>query len=160
MTAGTSLSSSLEDYLEAIYLQGLAGVPVRPKELITRLGVTGPSVTEALHVLTEKKLINYIPYGPITLTSNGETAAREIYHRHETLKRFFIEILGVEEELAEESACKLEHSTSTNLIRRLVLYTRFAREDLGSGQLGVAERFQQYLQQQKRCAPPEKGPAS
>ena len=141
------LSPSLEDYLETVYLLGRDGSSVRPKEIITRLGVTGPSVTEALHALTGKNLINYTPYGTITLTHHGERVAREIYHRHATLKRFFVEVLGIDEQLAEEGACKMEHSATADLIRRLVIYTRFTKTAPDDHQQNVAESFKQYLQQ-------------
>jgi DtxR family Mn-dependent transcriptional regulator len=149
MTAKEMLSASLEDYIKAIYLLGRDGVSVRPKEIIARLGVTGPSVTEALHLLKNRQLIHYVPYGPITLTAKGAQVAQEVYHRHETMKRFFIEVLGLDEQVAEEGACKMEHSASADLIQRVVLYTRFVRENHDDPQLGVIERFHRYLQRQE-----------
>ncbi len=50
MIGNETLSASLEDYIETIYLIGSENNSVRPKEIIARLGVTGPSVTEALHL--------------------------------------------------------------------------------------------------------------
>ncbi len=150
MTTKEALSASLEDYIEAIYLLGRDGNSVRPKEIIARLGVTGPSVTEALHLLKDKKLIGYVPYGPIRLTAMGEEVAQDVYHRHETLKQFFTEVLGLEEQLAEEGACKMEHLASADLIRRVVLYTRIVKEEHNDPQAGVVERFKRYLQQQEQ----------
>ena len=149
MTTKEALSASLEDYIKAIYLLGRDGDSVRPKEIIARLGVTGPSVTEALHLLKEKNLISYVPYGPIRLTARGKQIAQEVYHRHETMKRFFIEVLGLEEQLAEEGACRMEHAASSDLIQRVVLYTRFVKENHDDPHKDVVERFQRYLQQQK-----------
>lgn len=157
MTAREVLSASLEDYIEAIYLLERDGASVRPKEIIARLGVTGPSVTEALHLLKDKNLVSYVPYGPITLTARGEQVAQAVYHRHETLKRFFMEVLGLEEALAEEGACKMEHSASADLIRRVVLYTRFVKENQGDADGGAVERFQRYLRQYEQAPAVEEG---
>ncbi len=150
MIGNETLSASLEDYIETIYLIGSENNSVRPKEIIARLGVTGPSVTEALHLLKEKGLILYAPYGPVTLTKQGEEIARGVYYRHLTLKRFFIEVLGLDEDLAEEGACRMEHSASADLIHRVVVYTRFAKEDCCENQQScVAQRFKAYLLQQE-----------
>ncbi len=49
-----NLSASLEDYLEAIYLVSRDQGKARSKEIMKRLGVSGPSVTEALQLLKDK----------------------------------------------------------------------------------------------------------
>lgn len=149
MTVKQKLSASLEDYIETIYLLGSGGEEVRPKDIIARLGVTGPSVTEALRLLSEKKLVHYIPYGAVTLTEQGHCIAQEVYHRHKTLKRFFVEILGIDETVAEKGACEMEHVASPNLVYRLVLYTSFVQKNLCENPQGVVERFKQFVEQRE-----------
>ena len=92
---------------------------------MNHLGVSGPSVTEALQVLSEKGLVHYEPYGPITLTPKGEAAARDVLYRHGALKDFFVSVLGIDEKTADEGACKMEHAASPKIIERLVKYTRY-----------------------------------
>ncbi len=105
-----ALSESLEDYLEAIYhIVGQKGA-ARAKDIADRLGVTNASVTGALHSLAEKELINYVPYDVITLTSGGEEIARAVVERHEMLFDFFRNVLHVDEGVAQECACRMEHA--------------------------------------------------
>ena len=60
------LSVSLEDYIEEIYIQILKNGNAKVTEIANKLNVKKASVTGALNVLSEKKLINYAHYSPIT----------------------------------------------------------------------------------------------
>ncbi len=119
MTKAIRLSASLEDYLEAIFRVVSEKGGVRAKDIAARVGVKAGSVTGALQSLAEKKLINYAPYEVITLTSEGLHKARQIIRRHEVLKDFFVDVLGVEEAIADEGACKLEHDIPKVIFERL-----------------------------------------
>jgi DtxR family transcriptional regulator, Mn-dependent transcriptional regulator len=121
------LSASLEDYLEAIYHCRDANNAVRSKMIQKRLAVSGASVTEACQQLREKGLVNYAPYEAITLTPLGESCALEVVFRHETLRDFFIEVLKVDPDIADEGACKMEHVVSTAIVDRMIKYTRYLR---------------------------------
>lgn len=135
------LSASLEDYLEAIYLIIKERGTARSKEIMSHLSVSGPSVTEALQLLSEKGLVNYQPYEPITLTTHGEELAKEVLHRHETLRNFFIDVLGIDRKTADEGACRMEHAASANIIERMVQYTRYLKDECAGNNC-----FQEYLQ--------------
>mgnify|MGYP006279334953 CR=1 FL=1 len=118
----TQLSASQEDYLEAIFQVQREKTTVRAKDIAARLEVTGASVTGALHALSEKALIHYAPYGSVTLTSRGRRVAADIVRRHQALRDFFVRVLGVDEETAQVSACRMEHALSDVLLDRLVAY--------------------------------------
>lgn len=139
------LSASLEDYLEAIYLCSQAHGEARSKEIMERLGVSGPSVTEALRLLSEKGLVNYTRYEAITLTEQGTILARDVLYRHETLRDFFIEVLGVDHQTADEGACRMEHAVSPNIIERMVNYTHYLRKVPWNRGCAKKDCFQDYL---------------
>ena len=142
------LSASLEDYLETIYLICREKGAARSKDIMEHLSVSGPSVTEALQLLSEKKLVNYTPYDPITLTTKGEEAAKDVFYRHETLRRFFIDVLGVDPETADDGACKMEHVASPIIIERMVQYTNYLRHEK-EGQEWIRDSgFAEYLKNQ------------
>ena len=84
---------------------------VRSVDIADALGVTKPSVSYAVKRLKESGYINMEANGPITLATPGRKIAKRIYERHKALTTF-LEILGVEPELAEEDACKIEHDIS------------------------------------------------
>ena len=141
--AAGNLSSSLEDYLEAIFNLTAAGEVARSKDIADSLKVAKSSVTGALKALAEKKLINYKPYGYVTLTLPGRAAARQIAQKHNIIKSFFVEILGVDDTLAQEAACKAEHALGAGIIRRLLDFTEFVthRNANGSNLAGEFRRF-------------------
>ena len=124
------LSVSLEDYIEEIYNQVLKNGQAKVTAIAETLNVKKASVTGALNSLSEKKLINYAPYSPITLTSKGEKIAKSILIKHENLSEFFMEVLGIEKEEALETACKMEHIVSDKLFDNMVKLTQYVKSDL------------------------------
>ena len=127
MKEKTDLSASLEDYIEAIYHIIEIKLVARSKEIATRLDVSRASVTEALRALSKKGLINYAPYEAITLNDRGKTVAEDVIFRHEALKRFFVEVLAIEPGIAEEGACKIEHSAPPEIIAKMISFTKFIK---------------------------------
>ncbi len=121
------LSASLEDYIEAIYHIVEEKLVARSKEIAARLSVSRASVTEALRALSKKGLINYAPYEAITLTKNGKVVAEDVIFRHNALKQFFIEVLAIDDKIAEEGACKIEHAAPPDVISRMISFTEFMK---------------------------------
>jgi DtxR family Mn-dependent transcriptional regulator len=121
------LSDSLEDYLEAIHHIIRAKGAARGKDISERLKVNRSSVTGALRALAQKKLVNYAPYDLVTLTPEGGRAAERVIHRHEVLKDFICRVLGLEERIAEENACRMEHAASEPVLDRLAQFIDFIR---------------------------------
>lgn len=119
------LSASLEDYIEAIAsLAGSSG-ETRSADIADTLRVSRPSVTVALRALASRKMINYKPYSTISLTEIGKSHAAEISRKHRILSRFFNEILGADEKLADEAACRVEHAIGEEITDRLVDFLAF-----------------------------------
>ena len=121
----TDLSASHVDYIEAIYHIIAEKLVARSKEIAAQLKVSRASVTEALRALSKKGLINYAPYEAITLTDKGREIAEDVVFRHKALKQFFIEVLAVDPALAEDGACKVEHSAPPEIIERMISFTKF-----------------------------------
>lgn len=105
------IHESAEDYLEAILrLRETKGI-VRSVDISLLLGVTKPSVSFAMKRLRENDYIHMDADNLITLTDKGEEIAMRIYDRHKTISTFLMR-LGVDEAIAREDACKLEHDIS------------------------------------------------
>jgi len=138
-----NLSSSLEDYLEAIYNLIADGEVARSKDIAELLKVAKSSVTGALRTLAEKKLINYKPYGYVTLTDAGRAAAEKVARRHDIIKSFFVDILGVDDRAAHDAACKAEHALGPDIVRRLLEFTEFVTQDNG-GVGDLVRAFKQF----------------
>ena len=138
-----TLSASLEDYIEAIYHIVDEKLVARSKEIAARLGVSRASVTEALRALARKGLINYAPYEAITMTEKGKKVAEDVIFRHETLKRFFIEVLALDEGIAEEGACKIEHAAPPEIISRMISFIDFIQRCPRGGD-GLIQGFNKF----------------
>ncbi|MBT8042956.1 MAG: metal-dependent transcriptional regulator [Kiritimatiellales bacterium] len=119
------LSASLEDYLEMIFFLSREDGKARPKDIAERMHVRAASVTGALKALSEKGLINYIPYASVTLTDKGREIASRIAVKHEALLHFFTQVLGIDAAEAEEFACSMEHTIPDHILQRLVRFAEY-----------------------------------
>lgn len=119
------LSMNMEDYLETILLLQKEYPVARAKDISEKLGVKKSSVTNALKLLSDKKLINYDKYSYITLTDEGIEYAEELYQRHTVLKSFLKKVLDVNEDSAEENACRMEHMIDKDVIEKFSLFLDF-----------------------------------
>ncbi|NLO36124.1 MAG: metal-dependent transcriptional regulator [Clostridiaceae bacterium] len=112
MATKRKLSPSNEDYLEKILELSQRGEAVRSVDIASHLHVSKAGVYKAVGVLREAGLIAQAHYGQIYLTEQGRQRAANIMQRHRMLKRFLIEILGLDAETAEQDACRMEHAIS------------------------------------------------
>jgi DtxR family Mn-dependent transcriptional regulator len=146
-TRKQKLTASQEDYLEAIF--NLAGQSdgVRSKDIAEMLGVRRSSVTGALQALAEKGLANYRPYGCTTLTESGRAVAAEVARKHEVLKSFFVHVLGVDNELAQQAACKAEHALGPEIIGRLLSFIKYVTQSDEGGR-DVVDEFRHFHKKQ------------
>lgn len=125
METKSELSEALEDYLESIYRLILKNGAARVKDIAAALNVRYPSVTSALQSLTKRGLINYEPYGLVTLTKDGYSAAIRVTEKHRLLKSFLASVLGVPLATADETACRMEHVISKDVYVRLVQFIKY-----------------------------------
>ena len=123
------LSASLEDYLEAIFNIADQSNIARSKDIAEYLNVAKSSVTGALRILKKKGLVNYKPYDYVTLTDAGQTAAAKIVRKHNILKAFFVNVLGIDADMAQRAACKAEHQLGPEVIAKLLCFIEFATQE-------------------------------
>jgi DtxR family Mn-dependent transcriptional regulator len=143
MEQNQELSASLEDYIEAILNLADGAGTARSKDVAKALGVARSSVTGALQLLCGKGLVNHEPYGGITLTRRGQAAAREVVRKHDILRSFFMDVLGIEKEMAQRAACRVEHALGGEIIGKLVSFIDYAAASHESGR-DVAHEFRQF----------------
>jgi DtxR family Mn-dependent transcriptional regulator len=119
------LTESAQSYLEVIFDLEITQKVARAKDIAERLSVQRGSVSGALKSLEEKGLINYQPYSFITLTEIGREIATEIVHRHNVLKDFLLNVLQIDEETADATACRMEHVIDKKTVERLVCFIEY-----------------------------------
>ena len=105
------MQESPEDYLEAILVLSLAHEHVRSIDVARHLGFSKPSVSVAMKRLRENGYVNMDGENYLTLTEDGKAIANKIYERHQVLTGYLMG-LGVDEEIASNDACRIEHVIS------------------------------------------------
>jgi len=120
-----SLSSNLEDYVEAIYLLETGRRVARVSEIAKNMGVSSSSVTGALRALSKKKLVKYRRYEPVVLTEQGIKVARTLRKRREMFRRLLVNILEVDEITAQRNAHALEHAIDSDVMERFLRFLEF-----------------------------------
>lgn len=55
----------------------------------------------------------------------GAAAAENIVRRHQVLRDFFVEVLGVDEPIADEAACGMEHHVGRVVLRKLTCLAEY-----------------------------------
>ncbi|MDD5011372.1 MAG: metal-dependent transcriptional regulator [Phycisphaerae bacterium] len=143
MAVKKKLSASSEDYLEAIYNLICRHKVARSKDIAENLGVSRASVTGALKSLDDKGLVDYKPYGFISLTDKGRQMAESVVRRHNIIESFFINVLGVEKQIAKQTACKAEHALGPAVVSKLLNFTEFSAMYSKRGTDIIAD-FQKY----------------
>ena len=114
------LQESGEMYLETIFILSEKIKDVRSIDVCEHMGFSKPSVSRAVGLLKSGGYILVDKDGYITLTDMGKETAQKIYDRHSVLTEFLTSI-GVDEEVAAQDACKIEHhisDESLNAIKR------------------------------------------
>ena len=112
------IHESAEDYLESILRLREKQGYVRSIDIVNLLGYSKPSISVAMKHLRENGYIEMDRDNYITLTDSGMAIADRIYNRHKTLKAFLMN-LGVDPDVAERDACKIEHDISEESFEKI-----------------------------------------
>ena len=105
------IDSSAEDYLETILILSHRNGMVRSIDIANELSYSKPSVSIAMKNLRENGYIKVDANGYISLEPSGLAIAEKIYERH-TLFSTWLTNLGVDPQIAQEDACRIEHVIS------------------------------------------------
>jgi len=138
------ITTTLEDYLEAIaWLVGDKGV-ARVRDIAAALTVHKSTVTATLRSLAEKGLVHYSAYEAATLTPEGRKIAEDVIRRHKIVREFFIEVLALDREMADANACRIEHVVDAEVLDRLASFARFIKE-CPSAKQQCSKQFQAFF---------------
>lgn len=111
-------NESSEMYLETILILSHQLPVVRSVDVANELGFKKSSVSIGMKHLREKGQITVTDAGYIYLTDSGKEIAEMIYSRHRLLTDCLVK-LGVDEAVAAEDACRIEHVISEESINAI-----------------------------------------
>jgi len=122
-----NIRKSAEDYLEMMLMLKEKHGYIRSIDIAEELGVKKPSVSYATKRLRENGYITMDSDSHITLSETGMQIAMRMYERHRTLTDLLI-ALGVDETVAREDACKIEHDLSEQSFNAICRHVGKKRE--------------------------------
>jgi DtxR family Mn-dependent transcriptional regulator len=115
----TDATASVQDYLAAIYDLAGSGRPVIAARLAKHMGISAPSVLEAVQRMARGGYVKVGRGKELTLTPRGREIAEIMARRHRLLERWLTDTLGLNWTDAHEEAHRLEHAISPRVENRL-----------------------------------------
>ena len=122
------LQESGEMYLETILILSQRQRYVRSVDVADYMHFSKPSVSRAVSLLKQGEYLTVNSDGFLILTEAGREVAEKIYERHQVLTQLLVS-LGVNKEVAEYDACKIEHDISDETFLALKRYVRDHKKD-------------------------------
>ena len=112
------MHQSSEDYLEAILMITKEKGTCRSVDVANKLGFRKSSVSVAMAKLAAEGFIEKKDSGELFLTEKGLAISTDILERHEFFMNWLMD-MGVEESVAYEDACCMEHAMSADSFRKI-----------------------------------------
>jgi DtxR family Mn-dependent transcriptional regulator len=113
------VSAATLRYLEAAYYLAGEGLPIRRARLAQWLGISAPSVTEAVGRLIDEGLLEAGPGRQLQLTPKGHEMAALVVRRHRIVEAWAVLSLGLDWVAADEEAQRLAPVVSDRILDRL-----------------------------------------
>ena len=121
------ITSTMEDYLETIFLLNKEKGGIRVKNIAKKMGVKMPTVTNMLKTLSDKGFIDYEKHEYLELTKKGLQVGKEVEKKHNVISSFLTDILKIDPKTADEEACRMEHGMSPETLSRLTKFIEFVQ---------------------------------
>jgi len=113
------LSTSVEDYLKAIYDLSRESGAAATTAVAARLKVAPASVSAMVQRLTGQGMVSHERYGALRLTKKGRTLTVQLVRRHRVIEAYLVRALGYTWDQVHAEAERLEHAASPELIDRM-----------------------------------------
>lgn len=110
-------------------------------DIAKELDVKSPSVTSMLKKLDALGFVKYTPYRNVMLTQKGNDLAVFLKKRQKSLQTF-LTLIGVDETVAEEDACAIEHILHAPTLQKLSKFVDFLQTPEGSSCLECSKKYE------------------
>ena len=101
-----------EDLLEYVYRMWRQDRQITSKEYAREVNITGYEAAGLVRSLVKKGFLCEPENGHLELSDKGKLEGMECLARHEKLTQFFQMVSGMDQERAQEDACRVEHYIS------------------------------------------------
>jgi len=127
-----NISTTEENYLKAIYKlsERISEISyVSTNSIADEMQTKAASVTDMVKRLSEKTLLNYVPYKGVQLSASGKTIATDLIRKHRLWEVFLVEKLDFTWAEVHPIAEQLEHIKSDELVHRLDSFLEYPKYD-------------------------------
>ena len=121
-------NTTVQEYIEIIRDLISERRVARVKDIAKLRGVTRSSVSTAMSMLRDLDLVDHEHYGYVSLTRDGISLGEILARRHSIIRQFLHKCLHIEADIADDEACKLEHSMSVQTLNALIRFVQIANE--------------------------------
>ena len=133
------ITHSVAHYLMAIDALSAEQGNCRAADIARMLEVSRNAVSLKLHSLRESDLVHVDAAKNISLTNSGRQEAEFIVSMRRAVKHLLVDLLGVEEEVAEQDACLVEHLLSRQTGVQLLNMFQFINQASPNTQKFIAD---------------------
>jgi len=151
------LTESLQDYLLEIYIVKEKKAVARLKDIAKRRNVKLPSAVNAIKELAKRGLVTHERYGYIEFTDAGIEEATKLYERHKMLYKFLRNALGLNKNIAEKDAHRIEHDLNKETVLKLTKLVEFIEKSQVTEKNRWIEHFHEFANTGKLPECREKG---
>ena len=124
------ITKAEENYLKAILkLSEQCEDSISTNAIADELSTKASSVTDMIKRLTDKQLVDYIPYHGVSLTKKGLKKAIEVIRKHRLWEVFLVNKLNFQWDEVHDVAEQLEHIRSAKLVNALDKFLGFPKHD-------------------------------
>ena len=111
-----NLSKSQSHYIKVVYELSSNGKGVRVCDIAQKMGFSKASVSLAMTKLEKEGLLRKDKKRQVFLTSEGEKQAIQMMDKFSIIHKFLTDTLKVDEKIAMEDACAIEHIISVDTL--------------------------------------------
>ena len=110
---------SAKNYLKTILILQEKLGEVRSVDVARELGVSKPSVSNAIKKLRSEGFVDMDSSRSLVLTEDGMKCAASIVERHVVIEKYLTDVLNVDEQTAHSDSCRLENLISTEAYTKI-----------------------------------------
>lgn len=125
------LSKSQAHYVKAIYALSATCDGVRICDIAEELCLSKASVSLAMKRLAKQGLVRKDTERHIFLTKDGRREAVLMLDKFDMIRRFLVGVLAVDEKVAEQDACAIEHVISEDTLCAMCRFFSFWTDENG-----------------------------
>jgi len=134
--------TTTQEYVEIIYDLLRVNPVARIKDISRLRGVTPSTVSTVIDNLKKQDLVTHQKFGYVSLTPEGHTLGETLSRRHQLVRMFLVEILGVNPQVAQDDACLIEHVIASETFDKLLNFIEFLTNRPASG-ISLLDQFKQ-----------------